>query len=188
MPVNFLDQLTTAEREMLVSLPYRVGLRVSQSDDTGGDESDEIEAQTLNNLLTGFSQEMFGAETVQYVIGETVQRKAEWAKWAEGVGNVETDCHKAIDILSGAVDPKEVSAFKSFLVQIGESVAMAFREYGDDMSMFQRFTLFRAYQKGKSRAEKLKMSYKSFDEFLNISLKERKALESIAHSLGLVYV
>ncbi len=188
MPVNFLDQLTQQQRDMIVSLPYRVGLHISQSDDTGGDESDEIEAQTLNNLLTGFSQEVFGAETVQYVIGEAVQRKADWPKWAEAVNSVEEDCHKTISILSDIVDPKEVSAFKGCMVEIGESVAMAFREYSDDMPIFQKLKFFLAYHKGKSQAEKLKRAYKSYDEFLNISLKERKALCDIAHALGTFYV
>lgn len=188
MSVNFLDALSPQDREMIVSLPYRVGLSISQSDDTGGDESDAIEAQTLNNLLTGFAHDVFGAETVQYVIGETVQRKADWPKWATKLENVEQDCERTIEILLDRVDPKEVSAFRKYMVEIAESVAMAFREYSDDMPVFKKFQFFMAYQKLKTLAEKHKMPLKDYEDFLNISLKERKALTSIAKSLGIVYV
>lgn len=188
MPVNFLNQLPADEREMIVSLPYRVGLSVSQSDDTGGNESDEAEAQVLNNLLTGFSQEVFGAETVQYVIGETVQRKAEWPKWAQNVDATEKDCARTVEILAGIVDPKELSAFRNYMLEIGESVAMAFREYSDDMSIFKKWQFYRAYEKTKKRAEKYKKPVMDYDEFLNISLKERKALTNLAYALGTVYI
>jgi len=57
--MNFLDQLTEDQRTLLVSLPYRAGLFVSQSDNAGGDDSDDAEMQALDNIITGYSQEIF---------------------------------------------------------------------------------------------------------------------------------
>lgn len=186
--MSFLDQLTTDQRDILVSLPYRVGMLVSQSDSSGGDESDDLELQTLSNLLHGYAQEVFGAETVQYIISETVKRQNDWPRWAKELDTVEGDCHRAVDILSDAVDEKEVSAFKQHLMEIGESVALAFREYNGSLPLFDKLRIYMLYNKGKALAAKRKVSYKSFDEFLKISLDERKALNMIASALNTVYI
>lgn len=173
---------------MLVSLPYRVGLSISRSDDSGGDESDDKEMDALSSIITAYSQEVFGCETVQFIISETVARKAEWPQWSENLSAVVSECHEAIDILSGYVDPKEVTAFKSHLIEIGESVAMAFREYGESTPLFDKIKIYIIYFKGKSQAAKLNKPYKDFQQFLNISLDERKALCTIANALGTTYI
>ncbi len=186
--MNFLDQLTKDHRDLLVSLPYRVGLFISQSDESGGDESDEAEMQALDAIITGYSQEVFGAETVQYVVGETVQRKSEWDDWGQDVSGIEHDCYKAIDILANVVDDKEVSAFKSSLLEIGENVALAFREYGASTSIFEKIMMRLDFGKSRKAALKAGVTPKEWNQFINISLDERKALRHVARSLGSTYV
>lgn len=186
--MNFLDQLTKDQRDLLVALPYRIGLYVSQSDDTGGDESDEAERQSLDAIITGYSQEVFGAETAQYVIGETVLRKSEWPAWEQDLDAIEHDCFKAVDILAGAVDEKEVSAFKKSLIEIAENVALAFREYGASTSFFDKIRMRSDFGKSKKDAAKAGVAAKDWDQFINISVAERKALRHVAQALGLTYV
>ncbi len=185
--MSFLDDLTQEDRNVLVSLPYRVGLMVSQSDTTGGNEADDIELQALSNILNGYAQEVFGAETVQYIISETISQKDKWPDWANNLDGVVRDCHRAIDILSEAVDEKEVSAFKQHLIDIGESVAMAFREY-ENLSFFKKIMLYRDYLKDKKLAIQQKKAIKNWDQFLNISLDERNALRAIAGALNTTYI
>ncbi len=186
--MNFLDGLSENDRTLLVSLPYRVGLFVSQSDQSGGDDSDEIEQAALRNIITAYSQEVFGSETVQYVISETVRRHSEWEKWAGKLDEIEGDCHKAIDILSATVDEKEVNAYKNHIIQIGESVALAFREYGKDTPLMDKLKIYIFYFKDKMKATKYGVQYKKWEEFINISLRERQALRSIASALNTVYI
>ncbi len=186
--MSFLDQLPEDQRTLLVSLPYRVGLFVSRSDTSGGQDSDEAEMQALDDLITGYSQEVFGAETVQYIVGETVNRKSEWGKWSQNLDNIEAECHKAIDILSKNVDEKEVNAFKSHLIEIGESVALAFREYGKETPFLDKIKIYLFYMKGKKYAAKHGAPYKDWEQFINISLDERKALRSVANALSTVYI
>lgn len=185
--MSFLNNLAPDDRKILVSLPYRVGLRISRSDTSGGDSADDQELLALSSILQGYSQEVFGAETVQYVISETVSQKDQWASWANELDTVESDCHKAIDILSEVVDEKEVSAFKLHLIEIGESVAMAFREY-EKLSFFMRIKLYLDYMKEKKLAVKQRKTIKSWEQFLNISLDERKALRAIASALNTTYI
>jgi len=186
--MNFLDQLPADKRNLLVSLPYRVGLYISQSDQSGGGDSDEAEMRALDSIITAYSQEVFGAETVQYVIGETVQRKAEWGNWEADFSQIERDCHTAIDVLSGAVDIKEVSAFKRHLLEIGENVALAFREYGDNTPILEKIKMYFAFIKTKKMSRAAGERVKEWDEFINISIDERKALQSIANALNTTYI
>ncbi len=186
--MNFLDQLMPDQRNLLVSLPYRVGLYVSQSDTSGGDESDEAELQALSSIITAYSQEVFGAETVQYVVGETVLRKGEWEEWSKDLETLEGECHRAIDILSEAVDEKEVSAFKRSLLEIGESVALAFREYGQSTPILDKIKIYLYYTKSRKEAAQKGIIAMEWDQFINISLDERKALQHIANALNTTYI
>lgn len=79
--MSFMDDLNTAERAILVSLPYRAGLMVSQSDTSGGEESDAQELQTLSNILSAYAGEVFVSETVQHIISETIKQKDRWPNW-----------------------------------------------------------------------------------------------------------
>ena len=186
--MSFLDNLTADQKDLLISLPYRVGLYVSQSDTSGGDSSDEEEAQALSALLNGYAQEIFGAETVQYIISETVRREDLWPEWGGKLDTIEEDCRDAIDILHDHVDEKEVSAFKNHLMEIGESVALAFREYGEDTPLLDRIKIFLIYFSGKMQAMRSNLPYKSYNEFLNISLDERSALLKLAGALNVRYL
>ncbi|MCB1591511.1 MAG: hypothetical protein KDI90_03565 [Alphaproteobacteria bacterium] len=185
--MSFLDQLVPEDRDIVVSLPYRVGMRVSHSDVTGGDHSDEQEMRALSSILTGYAEEVFGSETVQYIISETVAKQDKWPVWARQLENLEQDCHKAIDLLSDVVDYKEVNAFKQHLMEIGEAVAMAFREV-EKLSVFQRMSLYMDYKKDKKLAAQKQLAVKSWDQFLNISMDERRALRSIAGALNMTYI
>jgi hypothetical protein len=131
---------------------------------------------------------VFGAETVQYVISETVRRKSEWEKWSMELEYVSGECHKAVDLLSAHVDEKEVSAFKNHLIEIGESVALAFREYGESTPLIDKLKMYLYFSKGRRLAKKNGDVYKEWDQFINISLDERKALCFVADALDTKYI
>jgi hypothetical protein len=186
--MSFLDDIQPEKRDMLVSLPYRVGLWVSQSDSSGGDAANTEELTALSNIISGYAEEVFGAETVQHIISETVRKKSEWPRWGASLGDVIADCRNAVDILSEVVDVKEVNAFRHHLVEIGEAVALAFREYDPNQSVVAKLPLYVTYYLGKMKALQNKKPYKSFDEFLNISANERRALTTLAQALDTPYI
>src|SRR5688572_231681 len=97
--MSFLDSLTPDQRKIIVSLPYRVGLWVSDSDNSGGEEANANEVQALSNILHGFAEEMFGSETMQYIMSETLAKRDQWQEWSKDVAAVPSDCRLAIDVL-----------------------------------------------------------------------------------------
>ncbi len=184
----FLDQFLPGERSLLVSLPYRVGLFVSKSDRDGGKESEQAEMLALSNIITAYSQEVFGAETAQHIISETVARKPEWSEWSNDLENVEGECRRAMDVLSDIVDVKEVNGVKRCLMEIGEAVALAFREFDDSASIVDKIKIYIAYMRSRSKAAKLGIVAKEWDQFINISLEEREALQEVAEALDTEYI
>ena len=184
--MSFLDDLPSDQRELIISLPYRVGVWVSHADDVGGKKADEEEKTALANILHGFTTDVFGSEVVQYVMAETIAHNAEWEKWSKNMSSFAKDCQHAIDVLKESVDEKEVSAFKQRLLEIAEAVALAFREY-DNLGFLSKLYVYLMYYKERYQAARKHRSFKTLDQYLNISLKERRALYSLANTLGVQY-
>jgi hypothetical protein len=183
--MTFLNRLTPEQKDTLISLPYRVGLWVSQADASGGTESDAREQQALSAILHGFAEEMFGSETMQHIISGTLAAKDRWPAWAERVDNVPRDCEFAMDLIVEFADAKDAAVFRNHLMEIGEAIALAFREdtqasFVQTIKDFIAFTL--SAPKTKSAG-----SRRTFSEFLRISPSERKALITIAQALGTTY-
>jgi hypothetical protein len=176
--MSFLERLSPDHRQLIIRLPYRIGLWVSQSDTSGGAEADEREKQALSNILHAVTEDMFGAEAIQYIMSDTIRNKTEWPKWHANIDMVPTECRDAIDLMRQYAEPKDAKAFKNHLMEIAEAVALAFREEDGGTSVFQAFGMYVSYMFGPKKGRK-----RSFSEFQNISASERKALEAIADAL-----
>jgi len=184
-----LQNLTDNQRQRLVSLPYRAGLYVSQSDQSGGDAANENERRALENLIYGFADGMFGSEFVQRVMAETIKRKDQWGDWASDLEKVPDECSDALSILSGFVDHKERNAYGARIMDIGEAVALAFRESNEaESGVVGRFKAYLRYLGMVRRAKAKKLPVRAFEDFLSISPDERKALSRMAAALGTDYI
>lgn len=186
--MSILQQLDIENRDIIIALPYRVGLWMSHIDDIGGEDADDEEMQALESLMDGFTREVFGSEVVQIIMTENLKRKSEWrGAWSKNLDKVPDECQRALDVLRDAgVEVKEISAYKQRLIEIAEAVALAFREY-DQLSFMNKLRVYLLFYKERYKALKKGMSYKSLDQFLNISLVERKALYKLSHILNVPY-
>lgn len=184
--MSFLDAMNRDGRDLLVALPYRVGVWMSHIDKTGGESASQEEAKALENIMGGFTQDVFGSEIVQIVMTETLQRKEDWTgPWGENLSNVPQECEKAQAMLKDAgIEEKEVSAYKQRLIEIAEAVALAFREY-EELGFFQKMQMYILYYKHRSKAVKDGLSYMELEQFLSISPAEHKALFKLSNILGL---
>jgi len=182
-----LEQLTIEERLLIVSLPYRVGVLVSRSDLTGGEDAHLQELETLSNILEGFTQQVFGSELLQHVMTGTMEGRSQWSSWGAQTESVYQDCKEAIEILQRFADEKEIASYRIRLIEIGEAIAMAFRE-SETMNVNEKLSAYLSYLNARLKAQKLKQTYKSFNEFLNISMQEREVLQKIAKALGTYYI
>ncbi len=183
-----LDQLTEHQKKVVCRLPYRAGLYVSQCDQSGGEDSDEEELRALHNLIHGFAANVFGSELIQYVMEETLKHKDSWFEWDKSLDMVLSECSDSISILRSYADEKEVNAYAMRIMEIGEAVALAFREdsYGD--GFFGHMEARVKYWLACNKARAAKAPIRSFHDFLAISPQEREALQKLARALGTFYV
>jgi hypothetical protein len=129
---EILNTLSDQDKKVLIALPYRVGLFVSHSDSDGGEEAEDREIQTLNNILIEIQQDFCKSEIMQKILIETVAHKDQWASWNKNIEDVPDECTHAADLLVGLVEQQgDLMSVKETLVDIGVAVAMAFRESGN---------------------------------------------------------
>ncbi|HBH26104.1 MAG TPA: hypothetical protein DDX54_01715 [Rhodospirillaceae bacterium] len=179
--MSFLDALTPAQQTLLTRLPYRAGLYVSRADATGGEEADAREMAALAGIVEAFATEVFGCETGQHIITQTVARKAEWPRWGDALSNVPEECRRARRLLAGRVDEKEVHGFTGHLLEIAQAVALAYCEYGDRPSLWGRISLMITWY--GERARRTRLGALGFATFTHVSPAERRALRALACAL-----
>jgi hypothetical protein len=183
--MNILNDFLPEHRSLIVALPYRVGLWISQVDNTGGDEAKAKELGALSNIIHGFAHDVFGSEFVQHVMTETLARKGEWEAWGEDFERIPKECAQAVEIMKAHVDQKEIKAYAARLMEIAEAVALAFREYENMEKFSDKLEVYIAYWRAKLKSTIKKRPLKSFDQFLSVSAMERRALMRIAGALNI---
>lgn len=182
--MSFLKPLSRDQRVLLTSLPYRVGVWISQSDMGGGWDADLRERQVLGNILIGFTQDVFGSEAVQHIMTETLEQKDKWPEWSAQPGTVLADCRLAARLLAEHVDEKEVRAYRQRLLEIAEAVALAFREEQNG-GLRQKVLTIAEYYSDWFAALLKRQDFVSLERYRNISRREREALRELTHVLEL---
>lgn len=180
-----LEHYTKEQRDLLIALPYRIGLFVSSSDDTGGDESEEAEMLALSLIVTGFAEDYLKSQFVQTMMEETVRRKEEWESWSNRMEEVPGECVKAIDLLCDHLDRKQVASFKLTMMEIATSVAMAYREFDDSADISTRIKMYGRIIFDRLHALISGSRAKNVDEILNVSDAERQALDALVEALDM---
>ena len=179
--MSLLDEVTETQKQILISLPYRVGLWISKSDTTGGSAATQQELQVLSNIINGFTEEVFGSELMQFIMSATVDGQDRWPDWAENLASVPDDCALAVDVLRQHAGEKDAHAFQVHMMEIGTAVALAFREY-EHMGPLERLMMYVSYFTSGAAGRK------TLEEFLAVSRAERKALNTLAGALGTTYI
>lgn len=78
--------------------------------------------------------------------------------------------------------------FQTYLMEIGEAVALAFRERDEENSFFEEMHVHIVYWMSRLRAMLgSNVPARTIDDFLNVSHRERRALQSLAAALGTRY-
>lgn len=126
-----LSEFSDEEQKLLVSLPYKVGAWISQSDDVGGDQDDEMEMQALHDVISGLSKLHEDMPFVHKIAAHTLASRELWPIWANQTFNVPEECGQTMVLLQKRAEERAVKNYASILMQIAYSVAEAWGEFGD---------------------------------------------------------
>lgn len=180
----FLEKFNDQERTLLVGIPYRAGLWVAKADHVGGMDSDMKEKFSLESAIRNKSKGMFESAFVHEVMIELNARKAEWVSWAGGLDTLTADCEKAVAVMDGRVDRRDIDAYRHNVMHIAVTVAQSFREFDIGQPFWVRvWSVVRIgldKMIGLARGE----AYES-ETLLNISYAEDLLLAQLAKALGL---
>ena len=178
-----LSDLNEDERQFVIKMPYRVGMFISLSDTKGGTQADEQEIRALEVIVTSYAQDFCKSEFVQTVMNKTVEHKEKWQDWISDIETVPQECEKLIDLLEKYLYRKELDAMKANLLEIGRSVALAYRELEEDASFLKIIQQKLNHFSHTRTARKSGQEPLRWQEYKNVSPDEHKALTTLAKSL-----
>lgn len=177
------QDLDEKQKERLASLPYRVGLWISKSDETGGVEADVNEKRALHSIITGFTQDFLKSQFVEQLMLQTMALNDQWSNWESDLDQVPNECRQAIDELVGDLEQKDILSLKITLMEIARNVAMAFRENNYHDTMFGKVKLYFMMMFDSIKCTATHQQPKTMIELTNISRDESKALMELEKTL-----
>ena len=80
--------MTQSDKNLLASLPYRIGVWISHADDEAGEFDDEQEMKALEAIIKSIASLHDDAPFVQKIAKETLKQRDNWPEWTMNSFNV----------------------------------------------------------------------------------------------------
>lgn len=125
-----LSAFSMQEAELLISLPYKVGMWVSHAEDEEGEADDARETKALELCLKAVVKLHDSQPFIKEVAVATLNLKIEWPRWADQSFATLADVEKAISLLRGKSSADELRHYRAMLMEIAACVAHAYGEFG----------------------------------------------------------
>lgn len=129
--MTLLSDFPDEQRELIVALPYVVGLNLSYADDADGEVDDEREMKALENCIKAIAKMHEKQPFVSAVMAETLARKSDWAKWEGHVFQAPKMARQAMQAVLQIGSEAEAKNYRAALMEIASTVAKAFGEFGE---------------------------------------------------------
>ena len=126
-----LSSFAPEDVDLIVSLPYRVGINVSHAEDEEGEQDDELEMRALEACIREVGKIHEDSPFLIEISKEIMNRKDMWPQWSQGTFNIAPDCEKVVEVLKPVVSEKELKDYKRMILEVATSVAEAYGEFGD---------------------------------------------------------
>lgn len=185
--MTYLEKFPDDVKDILISLPYRVGQFISESDQTGGDESDDVEQKALENIVTFYAEDTVKGEFPQEVMLEMLKRKSEWENWntPENIHKVPEQCLRLNEMLKDEVGDKQIQAFKQNLIDIAIVIAQAYCEFDATASAVSKIEVHMSLFMRRMRMMLAGAEMTNNTLSISISPAERSAIKMLADNMGI---
>lgn len=180
----FLEAFSDDEKTLLVSLPYKAGVWISQSDQKGAGAAQAYELKAIESVIKGLSEGMFRSAFVHEVMSETHLRHGEWLSWAAQTDHILDEARRAVAALKAKAMLPDAEAYVQMVMMIAYETAYAFREFDRSASIpIKIWVALRLMWEAFIRTGNKDYRVESI---ANISLAEEEAIAHLAEALTLV--
>jgi hypothetical protein len=176
-----IGNLLMEDVELVISLPYRVGIWMSYMDDEDGEQDDAREMKALEQIISEVAKSHDKSDFVQEVARNTLDNRNKWAGWSQGCFDILPECEKALGLLSTNLGSDDYNAYKDMLIEIATVVAQAYGEFGDNSNFNDSNNITSSIKKFVVKFSG--MSSDSENHPMNVSASENAALASLAKLL-----
>ncbi len=129
-----LSKFSEQERVFIASIPYRVGVWISNVDDNARSQIDDREERkALEATITSLAAKNNKIPFAAAIMAEVEKRKASWPSWdgISGEDKVLGDTQKALQLCKSKITEKELAQYKQTIWRVGMIVAQAYGEHID---------------------------------------------------------
>ncbi len=126
-----LSAFSPEDIELIISLPYRVGVSLSHTEDEEGEADDEQEMEALEACIRQIAKLHEASPFISEIAAQILRSKDKWGKWSQATFNIAPECERAARILKPVVTATELKAYKKMLLEIASAVAQAYGEFGE---------------------------------------------------------
>lgn len=125
-----LSDFTSEQQDLIIRLPYCVGMYVSQADNAQSEEETQQEMNALIRILEVLPNLYERTPLVQEVLNETHRRHEQWEEWSKLPFNIHEDCPRVVAYMKQKATLDELSAYSNAVHEIADTVARAVAEAG----------------------------------------------------------
>lgn len=129
-----LSKFSTQDLALLASIPYRVGVWISNVDDNAKSNIDDRqERKALEAKISKMASHGKPSSFTTAIMKLVEKNRAAWTKW-DAISDEEQilgDTQKALDICKGKISDKDLKQYKHMIWQMGLVVAQAYGEHID---------------------------------------------------------
>lgn len=172
--MSALSELQPEEQELVISLPYRAGVWISNTDDAEGDDDDEKELKTLETIIKAYAKKVENYPFISEVMQATLSNQQRWDSWAADSFDIIPDCEKAVTLLKSNINKQALKNYRMVLYKVASEVAGAADEFDADGTDEDGLV-------GKLKG--LLVKSKKQEGFMNISPAEDAALQRLKEAL-----
>lgn len=127
--MTHLSEFSGQESELLMSLPYKVGMYISYADDEDGEHDDVAEQKALKHCLKAIIPLYDEKPFVQDILKKSMSFQSEWERWGTQAFHAPREAEKAITLLRSKASLNELKSFRAALMEIATTVAQAHGEF-----------------------------------------------------------
>lgn len=124
-----LAHFSAEEAELLISLPYRVGVHMSHIDDEDGEVDDRREMASLKACIQAVAALRNDRPFAAEIMKETLRLQFEWSRWAEKSFDIFDDAARAVSLLKSKAGEGTARSYAATLMEIATAVARAYGEF-----------------------------------------------------------